>query len=59
VGIEDKSDVSEDYEKDERITPFCVAKDPSIMLAAEDTLWLRNDPNQGHYVKKKFTTVPV
>jgi hypothetical protein len=37
VGIEDKSDVSEDYEKDERITPFCVAKDPSILLAAEDT----------------------
>ena len=28
-----------------------------IMLAAEDTPSLRNDHNQGHYVKKKFTTV--
>jgi hypothetical protein len=37
VGIEDKLDVSEDYEKDERISPFCVAKDPSILLAAKDT----------------------
>jgi hypothetical protein len=25
--IEDKSDVSEDFEKDERIPPYCVAKD--------------------------------
>jgi hypothetical protein len=59
VGIEDKSDLSEDYENDERIPPFCVAKDPSIVLAAEDTPWLRNDHNQGHYVNKKFTTVPA
>jgi hypothetical protein len=59
VGIEDKLDVLEDYEKDERIPPFCVAKDPSILLAAKDTPWLRNDHNQGHYVKKKFTTVPA
>jgi hypothetical protein len=59
VGIEDKSDVWEDYENDERIPPFWVVKDPNILLAAEDTLWLRNDHNQGHYVKKKFTTVPA
>jgi hypothetical protein len=59
MGIEDKSDVLEDYEKDERITPFCVAKDPSILFAAEDNPRLRNDHNQGHYVKKKFTTVPA
>jgi hypothetical protein len=59
VGIEDKIDVSENYEKDERIPPFCVAKDPSIQLAAEDTPWLWNDHNQGHYVKKKFNTVPA
>jgi hypothetical protein len=59
VEIEDKSDVSEDYEKDEQIPPFCVAKDPSILLAAEDTPWLQNDHNQGHYVKKKFTTMPI
>ena len=30
VGIEDKSDISEDYEKDDRIPPFIVNKDPSI-----------------------------
>ena len=33
MGIEDKSDMSEDYEKDKRIPPFCVPKDPSILLA--------------------------
>ena len=27
VGIEDKSDISEDYEKDDRIPPFTVNKD--------------------------------
>ena len=30
VGIEDKSDISEDYEMDDRIPPFTVNKDPSI-----------------------------
>jgi hypothetical protein len=59
MGIEDKSDISEDYEKDERIPPFYVAKDPSILLAGEDTPWLRNDHNQGHYIKKKFSIVPA
>jgi hypothetical protein len=38
VGIEDKSDMSEDYEKDERIPPFSVTTDPSILLNAEDVL---------------------
>jgi hypothetical protein len=59
VGIEDKLDMSEDYEKDERIPPFSVTTDPSIMLNAEDPPWLRHDHNQGAYVKKKFTTVPA
>ena len=59
VGIEDKSDMSEDYEKDDRISPFTVNKDPSIQLNDEDTPWLRRDHNQGTYVKKKFTTVPA
>ena len=30
IGIEDKSEISEDYEKDDRIPPFTVNKDPSI-----------------------------
>ena len=59
VGIEDKSDMSKDYEKDDRILPFKVNKDPSILVNDEDTLWLRCDHNQGTYVKKKFTAVPT
>jgi len=47
VGIEDKSDISEDYERDDRITPFNVTKDPSILINAEDTPWLRQDYDQG------------
>ena len=57
VGIEDKSDMSDDYERDDRIPPFIVNKDPSILLNNEDTPWLRQDHNQGSYVKKKFTVV--
>ena len=30
VRIEDKSDISEDYEKNDQIPPFTVNKDPSI-----------------------------
>jgi hypothetical protein len=58
VRIEDRSDMSGDYERDDRIPPFKVNKDPSILLNNEDTPWLRDDHNQGSYVKKKFTIVP-
>ena len=59
MGIEDKSDMLEDYEKDDRILPFKVNKDPSILVNDEDTPWLRHDHNQGTYIKKKFTVVPT
>jgi len=59
VGIEDKSDISEDYERDDRITPFNVTKDPSILINAKDTPWLHQDHDQGIYVKKKITIVPA
>ena len=59
MGIEDKSDMLEDYEKDDRILPFKVNKYPSILVNDKDTLWLRRDHNQGTYVKKKFTAVPT
>ena len=60
VGIEDKSDMlGNHYERDDRIPPFIVNKDPSILLNNEDTPWLRQDHNQGSYVKKKFTVVPA
>jgi len=38
IEIEDKSDMSEDYKKDDRIQPITVNKDPSILLNDEDTL---------------------
>jgi len=39
--------MSGDYESDDRILPFKVNKDPSILLNNEDTLLLRDDHNQG------------
>ena len=59
AGIEDKLDMSGDYERDDQILPFKVNKDPSILLNNEDTPWLRDDHNQGSYVKKKFNIVPA
>ena len=59
MGIEDRSNISEDYEKNDRIPPFTVNSDPSILLNNEDTPWLRRDHNQGTYVKKKFIAIPA
>ena len=58
MGIEDKSNISEDYEKNDGIPPFIVNSDPSILLNNEDTPWLRRDHNQGTYVEK-FIVVPA
>ena len=44
VGIEDISDMSHDYEKEDRIVPFIVNKDPSVLLNAEETPWKRKRP---------------
>jgi hypothetical protein len=41
VGVEDKTDMSEDYNKFDEILPFRVNIDPSITLNGEHTLWLR------------------
>ena len=57
MGIEDRSDMSEDYKKNDGIPPFTVNSDPSILLNNEDTPWLRRYHNQGTYVKKKFIAV--
>ena len=57
MGIEDRSDVAEDYEKNDGILPFTVNSDPSVLLNDEDTLWLWHDHNQGRYVRKKFVVV--
>jgi hypothetical protein len=57
VGIEDKSDMLEDYEKNDGIPPFVVNNDPNVLLNDENTLGLLRDHNQGTYVKKKFIAV--
>jgi DNA-dependent RNA polymerase auxiliary subunit epsilon len=56
-GIEDRSEMSEDYEKNDGIALFAVNSDPSVLLNDEDTPWLWHDHNQGTYVKKKFIAI--
>ena len=41
VGVEDKTDMSEDYNQFGEIPPFAVKTDPSIALNNEDAPWLR------------------
>jgi hypothetical protein len=41
VGLEDKIDMSEDYNKFHKILPFRVNTDLSILLNNEDAPWLR------------------
>ena len=50
VGVEGKTDMSEDYEKFHEIPPFKVKADPSIPLNDEDFPWLRR---KGTHAKKK------
>jgi hypothetical protein len=41
AGVEDKTDMSADYDKFEEIPPFTVKTDPCILLNKEDASWLR------------------
>ena len=50
MGVEDKTDKSEDYEKFDEIPPFTVKTDPSILLNDEDYPWLRRN-KQGTHAK--------
>jgi hypothetical protein len=59
VGVEDRTDLSEDYNNFVDIPPFTVNADPCILLANEDALYLRRDHNQVPFVKRKSVTVPV
>ena len=45
VGVEDKTDMSEDYDKFHEILPFAVQDDPSLMLINEDAPWLQRKKN--------------
>ena len=56
VGVENKTDVSEDCEKIHEIVPFIVKTHPSILLNDEYSPWLRLNHKQGTNVKKKFYT---
>ena len=41
MGVEEKTDMSADYDKFDEISPFTVKTDPSIPLQNEETPWLR------------------
>ena len=51
VGVEDKTDMSEDYNQFGEIMSFKVNTDPSIKLNDEDAPWLRRN-QQGTYANK-------
>ena len=48
VGVEDKTDMSEDYNMFDEIPPFTVNSDPSIPLNKEDAPWLRRRGKHQH-----------
>ena len=52
VGVEDKTDISEDYNQFGEIPPFKVNTDPSIKLNDEDAPWLRHIRKEGTQAKK-------
>ncbi len=56
VGVEDKTDMSEDYNKFDDIPPFKVKTDPSIILNNEDCPWLRRSQKKGKHTKKTQKT---
>jgi hypothetical protein len=50
MGVEDKTDMSEDYNKFDEISPFRVNTDPRILLNKEDTQWLRRRRKPQHKI---------
>ena len=53
VGVEDKTDMSEDYNMFAEIPPFKVNTDPSIKLNDEDAPWIRHNRKQAGTQGKK------
>ena len=47
IGVEDKTDLLEEYNNFVVIPPFEVNADPCILLANDDAPYLRRDHNQG------------
>ena len=58
LGVEGKTDMSEDYEKFHEIPPFNVKADPSILINNEDYPWLRRN-KQMTQAKKKWRLSPA
>ena len=52
VGLEGKTDMSEDYKKFHEIPPFKVKADPSTLLNNEDYPWLRRNKQRTQAKKK-------
>jgi len=48
VGVEDKTDMSEDCDKFHEIPPFAVKDDPCLLLINEDAPWLRRSKKSKH-----------
>ena len=52
VGVDDKTDMSEDYEKFHEIPPFKVKAHPSTLLNDEDYPWLQRNKQRTQAKKK-------
>ena len=52
LGVDGKTDMSEDYEKFHEIPPFNVKADPSILINNEDYPWLRRNKQMTQAKKK-------
>ena len=48
VGVEDKTGMSEDYDKFHEIPPFAVKDDPTVPLINEDAPWLQHKNKPKH-----------
>jgi hypothetical protein len=57
VGVEDRTEKSDDYDQLNGMPPFAVKVDPSIPLGKEETPYLRHDHDQGTFVKKRKTSI--
>jgi hypothetical protein len=52
MGVEDKTDMSQDYNQFGEILPFRVNTDTSLKLNDEDAPWLCHNRKQGTQAKK-------
>jgi hypothetical protein len=53
VRVEDRTNISYDYDQFNGMPPFAVEVDPSISLGNEETPYLHHHHDQGTFVKKR------